>query len=538
MRTVILSLACLVALALVAVLAVRSFRSRPVPPPAPQSAAPQFTWQPLGDTSRQAGEDSELAAQLRTLCSTCHVFPPADVEPKWLWPGKIEQMFGYIRTMPQVAGKPVPPIDQVTAYWVSRAPEQLTLPPDALGSPPSPLPFRIREITLPAIPSPASVSCVRFVQLSDEAPVQLLISDMRQGTVVLWDPGQAEDTAQVVGRMAHPCRTHVVDLDGDGLRDILVANLGDYWPVDTDKGTVVWLRNRGQGRFDNVVLADGLGRVNEVDAADFDGDGDLDVVVAVFGNLTTGMILYLENLTEDYGHPDFEGYSLDGHTGTSDVPGANLNGDGRPDFVALQAQQHERIAAFLNVGKGRFNSELIYAAPHPRWGSTGIRLLDFDSDGDLDVLFNHGDSVLIPPVPRPYHGVSWLENRGVYPFTYHRLAHMPGAHTSLPGDLDGDGDLDLACSAFIPAFDPNWPVARNLDSVAWLQQTAPGQFTRYAIQTGTAFHPCGDLGDLDADGDLDIVLGNFFMYPDKIPARDSCLTIVENARAPGVKARP
>jgi hypothetical protein len=360
---------------------------------------------------------------------------------------------------------------------------------------------------------------------------------MRHGIVVLWTPSSPGESATVIGRIAHPSHVQVVDLDQDGLRDILVANLGEYWPVDTDKGSVVWLRNRGQGQFEPVVLLEKLGRVNDVQAADFDGDGDLDLVVGVFGNLLTGMVLYAENFTEDYSQPDFEAISLDGHTGTSDVPVVDLNNDGRPDFVALQSQQHERVVAFLNGRKGRFKSELIYAAPHPRWGSTGIRLLDFDADGDIDVMFNHGDSVQLPPIPRPYHGFGWLENRGTYPFTYHRLAHLPGAHTSLPADLDGDGDLDLVSSVFIPAFNPDWPNAEKLDTVVWLQQTAPGRYQRYSLETRTPFHPCGDLGDYDGDGDVDIVLGNFFMFSSNVIWKGG-LTILENQMLPaGRKTR-
>jgi hypothetical protein len=37
-----------------------------------------------------------------------------------------------------------------------------------------------------------------------------------------------------------------------------------------------------------------LGRANDIQAADFNGDGKLDLVVGVFGNLTTGMLLYLD----------------------------------------------------------------------------------------------------------------------------------------------------------------------------------------------------------------------------------------------------
>jgi hypothetical protein len=486
------------------------------------------------DNRHQATADPG-AAKIQALCSTCHVLPTPDVEPKGLWPDKIRQMYGYAQGPRPVPENRIPPMEETIEYWTARAPEFLLVPDDAMGSPRSPQAFKRHMITLDVIPGPPSVSSVKFVRLSGQDPTQLLVCDMRHGLVVLWTPSQSGDSATVIGHVAHPSHTHVVDLDGDGRRDILVANLGDYWPVDTTEGSVVWLRNRDKGQFESVVLLDGLGRVNDIQTADFDDDGDLDLVVAVFGNLTTGMIVYLENCTQDYSQPDFDPIPLDYRTGTSDVPVVDLNQDGHPDFIALLSQENEHVVAFLNRGWGSFSTETVYRAPHPRWGSTGILLIDLDGDGDMDVLFNHGDSVQIPPFPRPYHGFGWLENRGSYPFTYHRLAHLPGAHTSLPADLDGDGDLDLVSSVFIPAFDPKWPNAGLLDTVIWLQQTTRGQYRRYSLETRTPFHPCADLGDFDGDGDVDIVLGNFSMFPSEDNTREACITVLENSLvlAPG-----
>jgi hypothetical protein len=543
MRTAFWTACILVSITLVAVTAIRSYQVASKSAPT-RAAGAMVQSGPRGlpqrglDGAAKTPQIVSGAQSIPALCSTCHLLPPADVEPRHLWPEKIRQMYEYARLLGPVPPDRMPPMDEVIEYWSSRAPEHLAIPQDAMGAPSSPQKFRRHLISLAALPSPPSVSSVKFVRLTDDGPLELLICDMRHGLVVLWAPSRPGESATVIGRIAHPSHVQVVDLDQDGLRDMLVANLGEYWPVDTNKGSVVWLRNRGQGQFEPVVLLDKLGRVNAVQAADFDGDGDLDLVVGVFGNLLTGMVLYAENFTEDYSQPDFEAISLDGHTGTSDVPVVDLNHDGRPDFVALQSQQHERVVAFLNGRKGRFKSELIYAAPHPRWGSTGIRLLDFDGDGDIDVLLNHGDSVQLPPIPRPYHGFGWLENRGTYPFTYHRLAHLPGAHTLLPADLDGDGDSDLVSSAFIPAFNPDWPHAEKLDTVVWLQQTAPGRYQRYSLETRTPFHPCGDLGDYDGDGDVDIVLGNFFMFSNNVIWKAG-LTILENRMPPaGQDTRP
>ena len=476
------------------------------------------------------------AATFSEFCSTCHVVPMADVEPKGMWPAKIRQMYRYAQGPRPLPPERIPPIEAAIAYWTSLAPDSLALPDEAKGSPASELKFERRLISLDAIPKPSAISCVRFVRMADDAPPQLLISDMGHGLVVLWTPSAPAQSAVVVGRISHPSHTHVVDLDGDGLRDILVANLGDFWPVETKQGSVVWLRNRGRQQFDPIVLISGLGRVNDVQSGDFDSDGDLDLIVGVFGNLQTGGVLYLENVCDHCSQPEFEAQGVDFRTGTTDVPVCDLNGDGDLDFIALQAQEHDHVLAFLNQGWGTFRTQTVYKAPHPRWGSTGIRLLDMDGDGDQDVLYNHGDAFQFPPVPRPFHGVSWLENGGCFPFTYHRLTYLPGAHTSLPADLDGDGDLDVVCSAFVPGFDPSWGDAGKADSVIWLEQTSPGRYRRWALENRTPYHACGEIGDWDGDGDEDIVLGNFLLLLfDKVPV-EPCLTVLENQLVPGKTA--
>src|SRR5207247_2578308 len=127
----------------------------------------------------------------------------------------------------------------------------------------------------------------------------------------------------------------VVDLDGDGIKDLLVANLGSFLPTNHRKGSVVLLRGRADGTFQPFTLLQGVGRVADVQAADFRGVGKLDLVVAAFGWQQTGEILYLENRTTDWTRPNFVSRELDPRHGCIHVPVADLNGDGRPDFVAL-----------------------------------------------------------------------------------------------------------------------------------------------------------------------------------------------------------
>ncbi len=215
---------------------------------------------------------------IEKFCSTCHVLPPPDVEPRSLWPAKIAEMYSYAESGRPWPMTQIPTVEAATAYWTARAPATLSLPPEVSGSPPSPLAFERQFVELAEIPSPPAVSNVAFVRLADDAPIQLLISDMRHGSLVLWTPSRPDEPAKVIGRVRHPSRTQVVDLDGDGIRDVLVADLGVFWNEDTDQGSVVWLRGRGGEEFQKIVLLDGISRVNEVQASDFDGDGDLDLV--------------------------------------------------------------------------------------------------------------------------------------------------------------------------------------------------------------------------------------------------------------------
>ena len=463
-------------------------------------ATAAFSGQPQG------GED----ARVRAVCGTCHAVPPPDVLPRGAWPAEFVRMM-YIREnrLPPV-GRGMPQVDlppdmqAALPYFTSRAPERLATPELWPEPSESPIAFTRRSLTMPDMPGTPAVASVRLVDLDGDKKLDVLGADMRQGVVFSGHPDKGTALAAVAA-LPHPSHVALADVDKDGVMDLLVSDLGTFFPEDHTKGAVVWLRGTGAGKYTGFWL-DGWPRVADVEAADFGGRGWNDLVVAAFGWRKTGRLAIMENRTTNPRQPSFTEHVVDPRTGAIHVIPTDLNKDGKMDFVALLAQEHESVVAYLNQGDFKFEQKAIYQAPHPNWGSTGIELVDLDKDGDLDVLLTHGDT-FDDGIVKPYHGIQWLENKGSYPYAEHTIAGMAGVHRAEAADLDGDGDLDIvACALLAAGSDVD---EKTLPALAWLEQTKPGVWAKHTIEMGFPRHATLDVGDIDGDGLPDIVTGTF-----------------------------
>jgi hypothetical protein len=456
-------------------------------------------------------QPTRFPLQIQYFCTRCHAYPPGDIFPRSAWKQEIEQAYEFFHQ--SNLDMQAPPIAGVIAYYEDRAP--LELPPAVIKRATTPPPVHFERMAVPVLPeapSPA-ISNVNLVHLFDERRLDVLACDLRAGLVLCLQPYLPAPSWQVLAHVPNPAHAEVVDLDGDGVKDILVACLGSATQTDELTGSVVWLRGRREGGFTPITLLDGVGRVADVQAAAFRKGSTLDLVVAAFGWRKTGEVLYLENRTTDWSHPRFEKHVLDDRHGAIHVAVGDLNGDGRPDIVALISQEHETIAAFLNEGNGQFQRKDIYVGPHPAYGSTGIQLVDLNGDGRLDVLYTNGDSMEKPYVLKPYHGVQWLENKGAFPFVHHPLAPLYGAYRAVAADFQGKGKLDIMAVSYLPCAGFPQRTAQNLDAVIYLEQTAPGEFARHSLESATCDHVTCVAGDIFGSGKVDLVTGNFGFTP-------------------------
>jgi hypothetical protein len=469
------------------------------PAPTPPSAAPP------GSAALAA-----LGSRVGEACGRCHRAPPPDSLPRARFAEKVPEMRG-MPLPPGVAPLTDEELAAAAAWYAATAPEALEAPPAIVDEPR--LRFEVTGHTPPGLegqPIPA-VAHLRFLALSDPRRLDLLACELRTRHLFLlapWAPPEQRRFRLLARELVYPCRTEPVDLDQDGLGDLLVAGLGGINPGNEEQGAALWLRQTPQRAFEKRPLATGLARPTDVRAADLDQDGDLDLAVSAFGWRGPGRLLLLEQ-RPGAGGPAWEPHALDDRDGFIHVEPWDLDQDGRVDLVALLAQEHEQVLAFLNRGQWRFEARVLHQAPHPAWGSSGLQRVDLDGDGDEDLLLSNGDA-LDDGLIKPYHGVAWLERRGPLQFAWRRIAAFPGCERALAGDLDGDGDLDVVAVAFLPQLPPREWEQRGLASVVWVERLADGAWAApRALERGRCYHPALALGDYDQDGALDLAVGSW-----------------------------
>ena len=272
-----------------------------------------------------------------------------------------------------------------------------------------------------------------------------------------------------------------LDYDKDGLLDLYVANYLDF-SVRNNKecrdsaGQLDYCRpaayhgltgrlfhNVGDGKFADVTEATGLGSVAApglgVRCADFNDDGWPDIFVANDGAQNLLWLNKKNGTFEESALPAGLGYADDGvaRAGMGIAMG-DINGSGRPSILVTNLTR-EGSTLFLSDAVGEFHDASrefgVYRNTFPFTGF-GTGFFDYDNDGRLDLFVANGAVNIVDALrgtPYPYAQTSQLfhnENNR----TFRNLSSEAGPAFTLPavsrgaafGDIDNDGDVDIVVS--------------------------------------------------------------------------------------------
>lgn len=352
---------------------------------------------------------------------------------------------------------------------------------------------------------PPQISHVQAADLDRDGLTDIVVCDSRDNFVswIRQNPAGTYNEIVLARDVIAPAHVEVTDFDNDGDNDLLVAVLGMLFPNNDKIGSVVLLENTGSA-FIKRILIDKIARVSDARAGDLDSDGDNDIAVAQFG-YDDGETRWLEN-TGDW---QFESHILQRLSGPINVEIADYDLDGDNDIISIASQEWEEIWCFVNGGKGNFEPKLVWGSSNEDFGSSGIYAFDLDRDGDQDILYTNGDAFdYIPPAPRPWHGVAWLENKGNMIFEYRRICDFNGAFSARPADADNDGDYDI----FVVSGFNLWDKPES-QSFIWLENEGGMQFIKRDITNSPSHLLTLEPADFNGDGFIDFVTGGMHPYP-------------------------
>ena len=118
-------------------------------------------------------------------------------------------------------------MEQVLQYMVRNAPDRLAAPERWPDPSESPVKFTQYGLSVPDMPNDPAVSNVELVDFDGDGTLDVLATEMRQGTYsAVIHKRQA--LLSVVASIPHPSHVAFTDFDGDGRKDMLVADLGQF----------------------------------------------------------------------------------------------------------------------------------------------------------------------------------------------------------------------------------------------------------------------------------------------------------------------
>ncbi len=227
------------------------------------------------------------------------------------------------------------------------------------------------------------------------------------------------DIANTTGGLSY---IDIVDIDNDGKKDIVSAS----WT----NNRIDWYKNNGDGTYASPSLIDNANMTNAIslDYADFDKDGDMDIVTAANGD---NRVDWYENNGSGTFTPHFIDNTIQG---IYSVKIADVSNNGYVDIITTSHNNNEVYwHASSETSTPNFLISNTVATLTNVYYASGV---DMDNDGDIDILSNSSEIG---------GKIAWYENDGTGSgFSEHIIAsNVDNVIRVFAADIDNDGNIDI-----------------------------------------------------------------------------------------------
>jgi hypothetical protein len=268
----------------------------------------------------------------------------------------------------------------------------------------------------------SSASDVVIEDYDADGDLDILVADYGGGSIEVLEADGDGFVQKSIDTDPNPLEFEFVDLDQDGLPDLVVGHFSGFSGIGIHWGS-------GPGSFEAEEVLDISGQAVTPAVADINGDGHLDVAISALTN--DRVVLYFSAGNRTWTTPVFlptgdEPYGLDL---------ADLDGDGDID-IAVAVREDDVVSVFINAGGGLWEAPLhLPVGGYP----TQVEIGEYNGDSNPDIL----------AVCREIHAVVVCEGNGDGTFgTPRRFMTVAGPRNAAVADLDADGDLDLLATLY------------------------------------------------------------------------------------------